>query len=428
MKIAILSDFHFGYAYNTELENDSFDNANEAINKALDSDLILIAGDIFDSRVPKTSVWAKAIKILVKPLIKKSTGLKLLSCSKELKDISKRTLSHSPVIALHGTHERRGRGEINAIQVLENAGILIHLHQNTIVFEKDGIKVAIYGMSGVPERYAKDILYKWNPKPMKNCFNILLLHQSIEPFVYSILEPPTLNLSNLPKGFDLIVDGHIHVSNQEKVGDTVLLLPGSTVITQLEENEALNEKGFFEIEIDKKLEINFRNLENNRKFFYEEIKLLKDTSVREQIENKIKTILSKEFVKSPLVKIKIVGEETEVLNQELREIERKYSDKSIIRFVKELEAPEIAKKIEFLRNLKEQKLSIEEMGLGLLKKNLEILNFDSTFDYDNIFKLLSEGETEKVFNILIGKQKTLEKILKKSLEIEKQEGLEKWAK
>lgn len=425
MKIAILSDFHFGYAYNSELENDSFNNAEEAVKKALDSDLILITGDIFDSRVPKTGVWARAIKILVKPLLKESK-VKLVKCSKELKEISKRTLKHLPVIAIHGTHERRGRGEINAIQALENAGILIHLHCDSIIFEKDGVRVAIHGMSGVPERYAKDVLYKWDPKPTENCFNILLLHQSIEPYIYSPLEPPTLNLSNLPKEFDMIVDGHLHISGQERIGNSILLFPGSTIVTQLEPNEALVKKGYFEVEIDKDVKTNFKKLEKNRRFFYEEIKL-GDTPARELIERKIKDILAKDFVKSPLIKLKVIGKEAEVIDQELRDIERKYSGNAIINFAKELEEPEITKKIEFLRNLREQKLSVEEIGLNILKKNLGELKFDSVFDYDSVFKLLSDGEVEKTLNILIGEQITLEKILKKSLE-EKQSGLRKWTK
>jgi DNA repair exonuclease SbcCD nuclease subunit len=72
MKIAVLSDFHFGYGWNTRLEEDSFENAQEAISKCLDSDLILIAGDIFDSRLPRTETWAKALKVLSKPLLSRS--------------------------------------------------------------------------------------------------------------------------------------------------------------------------------------------------------------------------------------------------------------------------------------------------------------------------------------------------------------------
>lgn len=428
MKIAILSDFHFGYAFADELENDSFENAEEAISKALDSDLILIAGDIFDSRIPKTQTWAKAIKILVKPLLKESTGVKLVDCSKKLREISQRTLRHLPVVAIHGTHERRGRGEINAVEALENAGILIHLHQNSIIFEKDGVKVAIHGMSGVPDRYAKDVLYEWNPKPVENCFNILLLHQSIEPYVYSPLEPISLNLSNLPKGFDFIVDGHVHVATQEKIGNTNLILPGSTIVTQLEPNEASTEKGFFEIELGNRTKIDFIPLKNNRKFFYERIEIKEGIPARDQIEKKLNEIIYvKNLPKAPLIKVRIVGKETQILDQELRDIERKYSGKAVISFTKELESPEITKKIEFLRNLREQKLSVEEIGLNLLKKNLEELQFESVFDYDKVFKLLSEGEVERTFNILLEEQITLEKVLKRSLE-EKQKGLEKWVK
>jgi len=410
VKIAILSDFHFGFGYNTELENDSFDNAEEAMNKALDSNLILLAGDIFDSRAPRTEVWARAIKILVKPLLIKDVEINPVSCSKKLKKISNRTLNSLPVLAIHGTHERRGRGEINVIEALENAGILIHLHQDLIIFEKDGVKVAIHGMSGVPESYAKDVLYKWNPKPVEECFNILLLHQSIEPYVYSPLQPPSLNLSNLPKGFDLIVNGHLHIANQEKIGNTTLLFPGSLVVTQLEVNEALADKGFFELEleIDGEKKINFRKLETNRKFFYEDLKL-DESYIREKIERKIEQILLKGFSKPPLIKFKITGKETEILDKDFRGIERKYSGKAIINFVKELESPEITRKIEFLRNLREQKLSVEETGLKILKRSLEELNFKSSFDYDKIFSLLNEGKVERVFNILIGEQETLEK-------------------
>ncbi|MFH7882535.1 MAG: DNA repair exonuclease, partial [Candidatus Aenigmatarchaeota archaeon] len=308
MKIAILSDFHFGFSYTSEIENDSFENAEEAIKRALDCDLILIAGDIFDSRTPRTSVLAKGVNILVKPLLQENKGVKLISSSKELKAISQRVFNHLPVIAIHGTHERGGKDSINPIQALENAGILIHLHCDTIVLEKNGEKVAIHGMSGVPERYAKDVLEKWSPKPVENCFNILLLHQSIAPFIYSPLEPPSLNISNLPKGFDLIVDGHLHLSEKEKFDNTTLIFPGSTIVTQFEANEAVSEKGFFKLEIrEKAFEIDFIRLENNRKFFYEELKLSKDFSTREQIENKIKNILRKEFKKKPLIKVKLTG-------------------------------------------------------------------------------------------------------------------------
>jgi DNA repair exonuclease SbcCD nuclease subunit len=415
MKISILSDFHFGFAYTSEMENDSFDNVEEAMEKALESDLILIGGDIFDTRLPKTQTWANAIRILTKPLLKESTGVKLVECTKQLKEISKKTLNHLPVIALHGNHERRAKTEVNPVEVLENAGILIHLHCQTAVFEKNGVKVAIHGMSNVSERFAYDVLNQWNPKPLPNCVNILLLHQSIDPYVYSPLEPPTLNLSNLPKGFDLIIDGHIHTQIQEKTNGTNFIIPGSLTITQFQKSEAEIEKCFVKLDIGNEIKTEFIPLEKNRKFFYEEIKL-EEKSVRDQIENKISDIVyTRNLLKPPVIRLRIFGKETEVLDQELRDIERKYAEKAILVFVKELESPEMTEKIEFMKNLREQKLSTEEIGLNLLKKNLEELQFGSTFDYEDMFRLLTESEVDSAFNILTGEQKTLTQILKDSL-------------
>ena len=406
MKIAVLSDLHFGYAYNSELENDSFDNAEEAIDKALDSDLILICGDVFDIRAPKTTTWAKSLKILSKPLLKENPGTKFVSCSKELKEISKRTLSHTPVIAIHGNHERLTRVEQNTVEALENAGILIHLHLNTIVFEKDGIKVAIHGMSSVPERYAKDVLYQWNPQLLKDCYNILVFHQNIDPFVFSPIEPPTLSISNLPKGFDMIIDGHIHTHTMEQLGNTKLVVPGSTVITQFQRSESEMEKVVAKLIIGKDASVDFVPLETSRRFFYEEIKL-NGIPLQNIVEKKINDmIFSKTFEKKPVIRIKLTG--TQIVNdRELNSIISKYSNKAVVVFAKDIESPEILESIELLRNFKEQKLSIEDIGINLLKKNLDGLKFESNFEYQDIFNLLSEGETETAFNMLIGEQKSL---------------------
>lgn len=405
MRISIIADAHLGYAYNSRLENDSFENFEEAIDNSLNSDIILIAGDIFNSRTPKTSVLSRAIKILRKALLKTS-NVKLIETDKELHKVSERTLKALPIIALYGNHERRSRGEINIIQALENAGLLICLNRNYIIFEKNGIRVAIHGMSSFPERYAKKYLTEWDPKPIENCFNILMLHQSIYPYIFSPIEPPSLKIEDLPKGFDLIVNGHIHISASEKIGDSIFLVPGSTVITQMEENEAKSEKGFYVLEIGREKKLDFVPLKKRRKFFFDEIKI--KVSAKKEIEEKIREILlSESFVKPPIIKLRIKGKEEEVFEQDLREIERKFFDKAIVIFSKELESIELTKKIEFIRNIIEEKQSIEEIGLNILRKNLEELNFGKTIDYEMLFNLLSEGEVEKTFNLLIGEQKTL---------------------
>jgi len=411
MKIAVLSDFHFGCGYNTELEEDSFDNTEEAMERALNSDkvdLIIIAGDIFDSQFPRTPVWSRAMRILVKPLLEESHGVAFVSCTKELKKISARTLDHVPVVALHGNHEHRGR-TANTLEALENAGLLLHLQHDTIIFEKpnDGVRVAVHGMSWVPDRYAKRELDEWNPKPLPDCVNVLVLHQSISPFLYSPLDVPSLTAENLPKGFDIVIDGHLHGAGRENLGGTPFLLPGSTVITQFDKNEALTEKGFYEIEIEngKKIGISFHPIENGRRFFFEDVQT--SGGLRANIEKKLGELLAQDFKKKPLIKLKIIGNENEYVEQDVKEIERIYGDRATLRFVKELQSPEIAEKVEFLRNLREQKMSADEIGLNLMHKNLEELKFNSMFDSERVFGMLVDGEVDNAFNILTGEQKTL---------------------
>ncbi len=418
MKISVMSDFHFGFGKGSELEEDPFENASEAMEEATkDSDLIIIAGDIFDTPLPRTQTWAKALQVLVKPLLQPSTGVRMVECTKPLREISKRTLSHVPVIALHGNHERRAKGEFNAVQALENAGILIHLHGERVVFEKDGTKVAIHGMSSVPERFARDFLVQWNPRPLEGCVNILLLHQNIDKFVYSPEEGCSLRLEDLPQGFELIVNGHVHSSAVERLDEKrMLILPGSTVVTQFEKEEASREKGFFKVEVEggRVERVEFVPLKNCRKFFYEEVEVRGESVATREIEKVLGRILLREFKKPPVVKIRLKGEEEKVFDRELRELERRYGGRLVLKFSKELESREIEEKVEFLRELKESRVSLRERGLEVLRKNLEELGFRNTFDFVQVFELLSEGEVEKTMSILLGEQKTLASLLKKS--------------
>ena len=57
--------------------------------------------------------------------------------------------------------------------------------------------------------------------------------------------------------------------------------------------------------------------------------------------------------------------------------------------------------------MREEKLSIEEMGTKILKDNLDQLKFKEEFDPENLFKLLSDNRTEQALNIITGKQQTL---------------------
>ncbi|MEM3405988.1 MAG: DNA repair exonuclease, partial [Candidatus Pacearchaeota archaeon] len=205
MKIAIFSDCHCGFKFGEERGEDSFKSLEEAIELSRDADLILLAGDVFDTRIPRLEIISRTAKILNKTKFYKSNA-KLIYSDKQINH----HILGTPIIAIHGTHERRTKELINPIQMLEDTGQLIYLHNSTVIFDINGKKVAIHGMSGVPERYAKSVLMSWNPKPIENAINIFMFHQSIEPYIYSPLEPPTLKPEDLPDGFDLYVLGHLH--------------------------------------------------------------------------------------------------------------------------------------------------------------------------------------------------------------------------
>ena len=72
MKIAILSDFHFGFGAGTEREEDPYEAVREAIEKSKSCDLILLGGDVFDTRNPNAEILTRAMEILIKPLLSKS--------------------------------------------------------------------------------------------------------------------------------------------------------------------------------------------------------------------------------------------------------------------------------------------------------------------------------------------------------------------
>ncbi len=408
MKISVISDCHLGLSHNSNLEDDSFDNMKEAIENSLDCDLILCAGDMFDSRYPRTNTWAKAISILTKPLIEKS-GINFISSTKNLKKIHERTLNSIPFISLHGNHDRILANEKNVIQALDQAGILIHLDKENIVFEKNGVKVAIHGMSSVPERYSKSTLQLWNPKPIFDSFNILMIHQNIDKYVYSPLEIVDLKIENFPKGFDVILNGHIHNKIIDKIGESIFIILGSTVTTQFNENESKSVKGFHKINFEnsKSPQVEFIPINSNRKFFYYEIKNNNSEIIRKELDILFTNIVNKNFLKKPVVKVKIFGKDTDFIDHYIAVFNKKYSDKLLLNFVKKLESVEITEKMEFMKTLREQRLSVEEIGINLLKNNLDELKFSLNFNFQQLFELMINGEIDKTISILSGNQKTL---------------------
>jgi len=403
MLVGIFSDCHCGYKFGEERGEDSFIALDEAIDKTSDCDLILIAGDLFDTRVPRPEIFAKVAKIIGKAQSFPSKANFLEIVNKEKHEISPSALRGIPIVAIHGTHERRSMYLINPIQSLEHAGLLIHLHCATAIFDIEGRKVAIHGMSGVPDKYAKDCFTEWNPKPVPSAVNILMLHNSITPYIYSPLEPPSMSIENLPKGFDLYVLGHMHWHEVKPLKDGKLLLCGSTIPTAIRKTESEQQKCVFKFNNDvQKIPLEFQ-----RKIFWQEYDF--DANTKDVVRNFIETLSTS--VPKPIVNIKIRGVKNSLYSN-FNEIEEKFSRKAIININKETEAENLQDQLEMIKILRSEKLSPEEHGLRILQEKLKESNCG--IKIDEIFEYLVEGDTDLIFNILTGNQQTLKS------------GLEKW--
>jgi DNA repair exonuclease SbcCD nuclease subunit len=395
MKISIFSDCHCGYAYGEERGEDSFIALEESIDRSMDSDLIIIAGDLFDSRVPRPEVFAKVARIMSKAQHVPSATKLVDVVGKNKDEISPLALRGIPIVAIHGTHERRSKYMVNPVQELEHAGLLVHLHCGTTVFDINGQKVAIHGMSGVPERYAGECLLHWAPKPIPGAINIIMLHQSIDPYIYSPLEPPTIKLEDLPDGFDLYVLGHIHWSEKKPFKNGTVLVAGSTTYTTMHKLEMQSKKAIYRYDGA----LSTIPLEKQRNIYWSELEFSRNT-----VPIMTDKLIGIPYVTpKPIVIFKVTGTvPSDMTMPNFTEIENKFADKAIIKINKKLASEKPEDQRELIRSLREQKLSPEEHGLKLLQDNLRQMNCG--LNVEEMFELLVNGETDGIYNLMFNKK------------------------
>jgi DNA repair exonuclease SbcCD nuclease subunit len=399
MRIAILSDMHFGFGAGGERADDPFEAFKEAISKSLDCDLILLCGDLFDVRNPDAETLTKAMELMIPPLLRQNDIRLVQGIGKDKTSISEIALMGIPMVAIHGTHERRAKGLLNPVEALEKAGFLIYLHCNGVILEKEGERVAVQGLSGVPDQYADSVLENWNPAPEHGCFNVFILHQSITEFLFA---DHTLDLNKLPKGFDLYVNGHIHEAKEAEYDKKPFLLSGSLIPTQLKE-ESEKQKGFWIAEtsvrdlagdsegkkvFDKKgVRIYWVALQNQRNTFVRNF----ENPTIEGVEKEIGALLSKKHDKKPLIKIGLEGKFSDTLASE---IEMKFGAKAILSLKKAAEKSELPRK-----SLEEHKLTVEETGRKILAENLRKAGLSPKL-YESVFELLVEGKADETIELL----------------------------
>ncbi|RLG19122.1 hypothetical protein DRN67_03505 [Candidatus Micrarchaeota archaeon] len=235
-----------------------------------------------------------------------------------------------------------------------------------------------------------------NYKPLKGAFNIFMFHQSLKEL---LPVEDAMGIEDLPEGFDLYVCGHMHKNIVRPVGNAKLLIPGSTVLTQMKKDEQAG-KGLY-IYDTKTGEHDFIEIKS-RPFFYREVEL-KNASLadaRKACEKELEKILA-ESKEKPIVRIKLTGTLSKGLssaNLELS-IADELKEKAFVTLVKDLEGSEI-EKATLLRNIKEQKVSVKEMGLKLLHKRLAE-NKTELKNLEELFELLSDTKgADKAFEKL----------------------------
>ena len=392
MRISIIGDAHCGFAWGEERGDDSFRALNEAMEASRDSDLIILVGDLFDTRLPKQEVFANVAKIIAQA---QTFPNKTRLLESRGKDVNPLALRGVPVLALHGNHDRRSLNLVNPVQALEHAGLLTHMNAATLLFDCSGTRVAVHGMSNVPERYAKETLMNWAPHPVPNALNVLVMHQSIDPYIYSPLEPPSIKLEDMPNGFSLLVDGHMHSHDRRLLKGATFLLTGSISPTGISRSEADQRKVFWQWDGSQLAPI---PLTSQRRIFCEEFDW--SPAVKQQMDDRFSQLIAAAPASpKPIIAAKVRGKLPPGTPQpNFSDLTTKWGERAVIQISKSLTSEDFDAQVELLRALRDNRLSPEESGLRLLMDNLQ--QAGCGIRADRIFELLVDGQVDTIFNEL----------------------------
>ncbi|MGC9157189.1 MAG: DNA repair exonuclease [Candidatus Micrarchaeia archaeon] len=396
MKIGIVSDFHLGYE---RFRQDAYLQAKEALEKASEeADMLLVPGDIFDNRAPKPDVIAEGIS-LFKELAEKEWKAKVVEYMGPGK-----AYTSLPIVVIPGTHERRAVGELNPVSLLALAGLAVDASDAVVVVEKGGERVAVRGIGGIAEERLREYLSSSEFKPVENAFNILMFHQSL----YELMpfSKDYISFEDLPKGYDLYVCGHIHNRVEDKVHGKPLLIPGSTVLTQLKEVEQ-EPKGFYLFDtLAGKAE--FRPI-NTRRFVVVKVDVSSKEpgELMEEIERKVAEKIGED---KPIISVVLQGRLRKGIrlgDLPLVKIQREFEGKASVEISGNGidEATAIAD--EFAAG-KLEGVSVKEFGMGIFLKKLQEFGYALDTPPAALFEKLSTQTKEKAvasaMELLFGKQ------------------------
>ncbi len=378
MKVALLADLHLGFGANTNRirYEDSFRQAKEAIELAAEhADVILIAGDIFDTRRPGLEVLARSVDVF--------------SPAKEI---------GIPIYAIHGNHDIRVGAEQNVVKLLDRFGILTYIHRQRVNIKINHETLEVFGVGWIPDSHAAQV-FSLLPTPSKDP-SILLFHQPLAGFFNWINETP-IEPSMLPEGYSLYVTGHLHWHVAKNVNGRRIVIPGSTIRTQLRDKEVQDTPAFFiwDTQEDRLDEV---VLKTPRKGILLEIDVTFSDHPEQLIVQTIeRAIAGQNF---PIVKVNVGGRSKRKIN--VKSIEKRFKDRALVKIVDKSEAF-LAEEIQSLREAQQQQMNIVGQNYVMVKL-LEFLK-KSGLDVpqlERVLHLLAEEKPEQALNVLVdGKEK-----------------------
>lgn len=346
MKVAFVSDTHFGYP---RFESDASIQGREAIiDAAKKADLLVLGGDIFDHRIPKLETILEVAKIL-------QEARKLLPKA-----------SYPAILGIHGTHERRAKDALNPVSMLAQMGLMEDLHNKTIVIEKDGERLSFCGMGGIPDDLVKEAFLHLSCQPTKGAINFFVFHQTLQEFVPAPVDF-LASINDLPAGYDYYLCGHIHARTEMMGGK--LLIPGSTVITQMKDEER-KEKGYYIIDTkaDKGKQATFIPIKT-RPFEICELNFqkAKPSEVIAKIEEEIERLMKKEWASKPVIKVRLKGNMA-LENSDLDLSKFENDERAFIFIDNRLDGMGMAAELAALKEERMSRATPLELGIAMLKE------------------------------------------------------------
>ena len=197
----------------------------------------------------------------------------------------------------------------------------------------------------------------------------------------------------MPHGFNLYIDGHLHKNYEIEKGNKKLIIPGSTVLTQLRKEEKI--KGFYIFDTNTK-EKNFIEIPT-RKFYYLEIENEKEKedliSQKQNIINKMNTI---DYNSKPIVRLDFVSNSDSNLISHIKEL---YSDKCYL-YINSSKEEDEKDLIEGLEKEFEGEETVKERGMKILKETLLKNNYKGK-EAEEMFDFLCDCDEQELYEKFI---------------------------